>query len=81
MTTKHIWVVEGEHAMHCNGCAQTVEYSLSRLQGVQSVKANYPTQRVEVEVSNPETIEQIVTELESLGYKAREITNGDNTDN
>ena len=74
MTTKHIWIVEGDHTMHCNGCAKSVEYALSRVPGIQQVKADHRNQTVEVETTDPEALARVVAELRDLGYEAREVS-------
>ncbi len=77
MTTKHTWVVEGEHTLHCAGCNQTVEFALSRQPGVQRVKADYRTQRIEADTGDEVDLGAIVAELNELGYTVREVTNHD----
>jgi copper chaperone CopZ len=73
MTTKHIWVVRGEHTMHCAGCVQAVEYALSRLPGVKRVKVDLRTQRIEVEVEGSNISEMAVEELRDLGYEVQGV--------
>ncbi|MDQ7027684.1 MAG: heavy metal-associated domain-containing protein [Anaerolineae bacterium] len=73
MTTKQTWIIEGENTMHCAGCVQTVKFSLSQIDGVKQVDADYHTQEIEVEVSASDTHEQIVTELKHLGYQVRRV--------
>ncbi len=81
MSTKQTWIVEGEHPMHCGGCAQTINYTLSQVPGVQKVKADQHTQLVEVETSDPEASDRIVAELNNLGYEVREVTENERPSN
>ncbi len=73
MSIGHVWVVEGEHTMHCGGCAKSVEFALSRLGGVLRVRADFRTQRIEVETNDEADLTQIVSELADLGYAVREV--------
>jgi copper chaperone CopZ len=75
MSIKQTWIVEGENTMHCAGCVQTVKFSLSQLEGVEQVEANFRNQEIEVEVNDAETHEQVIAELNNLGYQVRKLDN------
>jgi copper chaperone CopZ len=77
MTTKRTWTVEGENTLHCAGCNKTIEFALSRLPGVQRAKADYRSQRIEVDTSDDADVGVIVAELNELGYSVREVTDHD----
>jgi copper chaperone CopZ len=77
MTTKHTWIVEGENTLHCAGCNKTVEFALSQLPSSVRVKADYRTQRIEVDTSEAADLGAIVAELNALGYFVREVTDHD----
>lgn len=77
MNIRQTWLIDGEHTMRCAGCVQTVEYSLSRLSGVEQVKASRDNQQIEVEMIDDNTKELIITELANLGYKVKELENDD----
>jgi copper chaperone CopZ len=72
VTTQHTWIVEGENTLHCPGCNKTAEFALSRLLGVQHVKADYRTQHIEANTSDEADLGAIVAELNALGYTVRE---------
>ncbi len=77
MSIKQTWIIEGEKTMHCAGCVQTVKFSLSQLEGVKQIEADHRTQKIKVEVNDPETQEQVVAELNSLGYEVRRLNHGE----
>lgn len=56
--------------MHCHGCEHIIEISVRRLPGVRSVKADYPTETVEV-VFDPTAIglEEICAAVREKGYR------------
>ena len=80
MSTKQTWTVEGEHTMHCGGCAQTINFTLSQIPGVQRVKADHQSQQVEVETNDPEAADRIVAELNNLGYEVQEVAEDERLD-
>jgi copper chaperone CopZ/cytochrome c biogenesis protein CcdA len=56
--------------MHCHGCEHIIEYSVHRLPGVQSVKADYPTEIVEVVFDPAVTrLEDICVAVTQKGYQ------------
>ncbi|MCH8849350.1 MAG: heavy-metal-associated domain-containing protein [Chloroflexi bacterium] len=57
-------------AIHCEGCEATIERFVSRLPGVQAVKASEETQIVSV-TWDPEAIgvDQVQEKLDELGYR------------
>jgi copper chaperone CopZ len=62
--------------MHCGGCAKTIEFTLSRLSGVEWVKADFHTQRIEVETSGQVDLARIVAELSELEYTVKQVADG-----
>lgn len=70
MTKRMNLKVVGEHAMHCDGCARSVSFTLRRLPGIDEVKADWKQQRIEVGLSSDETdFEAIRGELDWIGYE------------
>ncbi|MFQ5942415.1 MAG: heavy-metal-associated domain-containing protein [Anaerolineales bacterium] len=66
--------VVGENTIHCAGCERTVEFTLSRMPGLEKVKADRETQDIAFELKPSETdLEQIKDGLEWLGYQV-EVT-------
>ena len=65
--TEDIRVRKG--AIHCEGCEATIERFLSRVPGVQAVKASEEAQVVQV-TWDPDTIgvDQVQAKLDELGY-------------
>ena len=59
-----------EKGIHCAGCEARIQSVVSRLNGVETVKADHETQRVTITL-DPEkaSIGQIRAKLEQLGYK------------
>ena len=63
--------IVGEHTMHCAGCERSVTFTLSRLPGVEEVKADWKNQDIQVELSSDEVdLEKIKAELDWIGYTA-----------
>jgi len=54
--------------MSCSSCAQRIENTLSKLNGVESVTVNFATQKATV--SGSITYSEIFKAIEGLGYKA-----------
>lgn len=56
--------------MHCSSCEKLIDMELSELPGVKAVHASYDREQctVESDGSVPET--QVITAIETLGYKA-----------
>jgi copper chaperone CopZ len=62
--------VVGEQTIHCGGCENAIQMSLSQLPGVKRVKADHKTQLVEVSADVTQTDLQAVRErLEWMGYQ------------
>ena len=62
--------VVGQHTLHCSGCERTAEFTLSRLPGVESVKADHKAQTIQVSLESDETdLEKVKAELEWIGYE------------
>ncbi len=58
--------------IHCAGCEQRIQRSLTQLPGVRTVRANVATQEVEVRVETSRTTtEEIKQRLEFLGYPVK----------
>ncbi len=63
--------VVGKQTLHCAGCERTAEFTLSRLPGVKSVKADHKAQTIQVTmISGDSDLENIQVELERIGYQA-----------
>jgi copper chaperone CopZ len=57
-------------AIHCGHCTRTIETELSELQGVQSVKADMGSKKVEITFEPPADEEQIRKLLAEINYPA-----------
>ncbi len=72
-TVTKVFDVEG---MTCGGCEVAVKRAVSKIDGVDSVKASHEDGRAEVTYDPGNvTIEQIVKAIEKLGYQAK-LDNG-----
>ena len=62
--------VVGDNTIHCAGCEGTVEFTLSRMPGVEKVEADHKTQNIEFVLMPGETdLEKIKDCLEWIGYE------------
>ncbi len=70
MVVKVDFTVVGEEKMHCGGCETRVRFALSRLPGVQEVRADSKTQRIAV-VINPSQVtpEDVQARLKVAGFE------------
>lgn len=57
-------------AMHCSHCTHTIETEVGELQGVQSVKADLDTKKVEIKFDAPASEEKIKALLAEIEYPA-----------
>ena len=55
-------------AMHCGHCIHTVEMEVGELEGVQAVKADLDTKKVEVTFDAPASEEEIKALLAEIEY-------------
>ncbi len=55
-------------AMHCGHCTHTIEMEVGELQGVQVVKADLDSKKVEVTFDSPANEEKIKTLLAEIEY-------------
>jgi len=55
-------------AIHCGHCTHTIEMEVGELQGVQSVKADQATRKVEIMFDAPASEEKIKTLLAEIDY-------------
>jgi len=55
-------------AIHCGHCTHTIEMEVSELQGVQSVKADQASKKVQIIFDTPATEEKIKTLLAEIDY-------------
>ncbi|WP_095589460.1 heavy metal translocating P-type ATPase [Actibacterium ureilyticum] len=62
--------------IHCAGCISTVEKGLARVPGVHSARVNLTLKRVSVDAAPEITADQLITELDGLGYEAHELDAG-----
>ncbi len=67
---KVVLKVVGERTIHCSGCERTVKYALSRIPGVDQIKADHKTQMIEFELSPDLTdLDKVKADLEWIGYQ------------
>lgn len=57
-------------AMHCGHCTHTVEMEVGELEGVQTVKADLVTKKVQIEFDTPASEEKIKALLAEIDYPA-----------
>jgi copper chaperone len=57
-------------AIHCGHCTHTIEMEVGELQGVQSVKADQGTKRVQITFEPPASEEKIKALLAEIEYPA-----------
>ncbi len=57
-------------AIHCGHCIHTIEMEVGELQGVQSVKADQATKKVEIRFDAPASEEKIKAFLAEINYPA-----------
>ncbi|MCX7959751.1 MAG: cation transporter, partial [Deltaproteobacteria bacterium] len=62
------------YGMHCIMCAKSVEMALSRFKGVQNVRVNYNSGYAFLEISEDTDLNEVIREIEKLGYKVSEET-------
>jgi copper chaperone len=55
-------------AIHCGHCTHTIEMEVAELQGVQSVKADQASKKVEITFDAPASEEKIKTLLAEIDY-------------
>ena len=55
-------------AMHCSHCTHTIEMEVGELQGVQDVKADLNTKKVEITFETPASEEKIKALLTEIDY-------------
>ena len=73
-TVKIRYRVIGEQRMHCKGCESTVQYTLSQLSGVKTIRADHQAQTILIEVDGADIDrEKIESELEWIGYNVEQI--------
>jgi copper ion binding protein len=57
-------------AIHCGHCTHTIETEVGELQGVQSVKADLDTKKVQITFDAPASEEKIKSLLAEMNYPA-----------
>ena len=57
-------------AIHCGHCIHTIEMEVAELQGVQSVKADQATKKVEITFDAPASEEKTKAPLAEINYPA-----------
>jgi copper ion binding protein len=55
-------------AIHCGHCIHTIEMEVGELQGVQSVKTDEATKKVQITFDTPATEEKIKSLLAEINY-------------
>jgi copper chaperone len=55
-------------AIHCAHCIRTIEMELKELEGIQSVKAELETKKVEITFDAPADVEKIKSLLAEIEY-------------
>lgn len=57
-------------AMHCDHCTHTIEMEVGELQGVQAVKADLNTKKVQITFDTPASEQRIKALLSEIDYPA-----------
>ncbi|HNQ96149.1 MAG TPA: copper ion binding protein [Anaerolineales bacterium] len=57
-------------AMHCDHCTHTIEMEVGELPGVQAVKADLNTKKVQITFDTPASEQSIKTLLSEIDYPA-----------
>jgi copper chaperone len=57
-------------AIHCGNCIRTIEMEIGELEGVQSVKADEATKKVEITFDAPASEQTIKALLNEINYPA-----------
>jgi len=57
-------------AIHCGHCTQTIENEVGELQGIQSVKADLDTKKVQISFDTPANEQTIKALLAEINYPA-----------
>jgi copper ion binding protein len=57
-------------AMHCDHCTHTIETEVGELQGIQSVKADLNTKKVQISFDAPASEQSIKVLLTEINYPA-----------
>ncbi|MFN8385791.1 MAG: cation transporter [Anaerolineales bacterium] len=57
-------------AMHCDHCTHTIEMEVRELQGVQAVKADLSTKKVQISFDAPASEQSIKALLSEIDYPA-----------
>lgn len=57
-------------AMHCGHCIHTVEMEISELEGIQTVRADLDTKKVQITFDTPASEEKIKALLAEIEYPA-----------
>lgn len=57
-------------AMHCDHCTHTIEMEVGELQGVQAVKADLNTKKVQISFDDPASEQSIKALLSEIDYPA-----------
>lgn len=71
MVVKVEFTVVGEKKMHCSGCETRVRFALSRMPGVQQVRADSKTQHIAVVINpNEVTPRDVQARLKVAGFDA-----------
>ncbi len=66
--------VVGDNSIHCAGCENTIQFSLSRLPGVRTVDADRNTQLIEIDLDFDQTNKaEIFAALADIGRDAVEV--------
>jgi len=74
MQTTTLQVI-GRNTMHCQGCESSVRFALKMTPGVQSVDADYKTQRIRLGYDpTMASLDAMVQALDWMGYQVEEVT-------
>nr|WP_082067134.1 heavy metal translocating P-type ATPase [Paenibacillus terrae] len=63
--------------MDCPSCAETIEKSIRKINGVQSVRVNYSTAKLQTKVEDTEISEQIEKQVQKLGFLIESLVSAD----
>ncbi|MFC7064206.1 heavy metal translocating P-type ATPase [Halobacillus seohaensis] len=64
--------------MDCPSCAATIEKSLSKTKGIETVQVNYGSGKMSVGVADPSIMDQIPSHVRKLGFEAEPVSTTNN---
>ena len=64
--------------MDCPACARTIEKSLGNVKGINQVKVNYSTGKMQIEIEDDSVLESIPSHMKKIGFSAEPLVKSGN---